>query len=244
MTEFNEINVVYEQRKILTDENGQALTEEQLQSITECSALICHSLLNESLEDYQKHLKDFPFEQLMFHKLVLAYRFKQKFPDKKVTFSNTNNFYNLPTDIMGLAEIDDNFVLSDYTFTGFNKEIKVMFDYCSTGLWGDQGSLDLDMVAMSDTTKDLINKFQRGLDSMRIPYDDDFSEEEEREADSYMDLGLKGVIALKKELPEWKIMFYNYGSYYDLPISEWDCSEITLDMQFENINRNNEVKFV
>lgn len=244
MTEFNEINVVYEANKILTDENGKALTEEQLQSITECSALICNSLINESLEDYQQHLKDSPFEELMLHKLLLAYRFKQKFPDKKVTFSNTNDFYNLTTDSMGLAVINESFKLSEHAFKGFSKEIKVMFDYCATGLWGDQGSLDLDMVAMSETTKELITKFQRGLDSMRIPYDDDFTQEEEEEADSYMDLGLQGAIALKKDLPDWKIVFYNYGSYYDLPILEWDCSEITVDMKFENIKRNAQVKFV
>lgn len=244
MTEMKEINIVYSKDNILIDENGNSITAKVLESIKECSALISHSLVNESLEDYRQHLEDLPFEQLMFHKLVLAYRFKQNFPDKKVTFSNTNNFYNLPTDSMGLAEVDNNFVLSDYAFTGFSKEIKVMFDYCSTGLWSDQGSLDWDMVAMSDATKDLIKKFQYGLDSMRIPYEDDFSEEEERESDSYMDSGLKGAIALKKELPDWKIMFYNYGSYYDLPIVEWDCSEITLDMQFETIKRNNEVKFV
>lgn len=242
MSEFKEINVVFEKFKILSDENGNTLTGEQLESITECSALTSYAMLHESLECYQQHLKESPFNELMHHKLMLAYRLKQKFPDKKVTFTNTNDFYNIATDSMGLAAIEQNFTLSDYAFQNCNKEVNIMFDYYGTGLWSDHGSTDLDMVAMSDATKNLINQFQSGLNNMRIPYDDDFTQEEEKEAHSYMDLGLQGAIALKKELPDWKVTFYNYGSYYDLPILEWNCSEITLDMDFENIKRNIDVK--
>ena len=89
-------------------------------------------------------------------------------------------------------------------------------------------------VPCSQYTRDLISQFQSGLNSMRIPYDDDFTPEEELESDNYMKIGLQAAISLKKDLPDWTILFYNYGSYFDLPLDDDNNSEITSDLSFEN----------
>jgi hypothetical protein len=55
--------------------------------------------------------------------------------------------------------------------------------------------------------------------------DDVLTDDEEKEIDYYSQLGLDAAIAIKKELPDWKIEIYNDGQY-DLPFDMWGNSEI------------------
>lgn len=241
---MNTIKVVYNRDKVLLDENNEIITYQMLpSSVTR--------LFNEGMNGYDMEYYQEVYDSYFIKKLaeetyfygdpeityqefrfVTACYLKAELPETKILFKN-NNYYDFPIDNQGFSEIPKDFDISSMILSKGKKELKVMFDYESTGMWDYEGkSIPIDWIPVSQATRNLITQFQKGLNSMRIDYDNDYTKEENEEADSYMLIGLKGAIALKNELPEWNIYFYNYGQYFDLPIMDKghdysNCSEIT-----------------
>lgn len=160
-------------------------------------------------------------------RIITACKLKSIFPEYTILFKN-ENFYNLPLDEEGFSEIPKNFDISTVILFPHEKILKIMFDHEATGVLDyNQGS-----IPVSQSTRDLISQFQNGLNSIPIdydePYDAEFSEDEEKEYESYMKIGMQAAIELKKELPQWTILFHNDSGYFDLPGAEYNFSEIKI----------------
>lgn len=241
------IKVVYEREHILLDENNQAIDLNSLPHIVKDNFYQIFSFGSPDDFSYYQEIYDsyfsdnYPYSQEesinSFNQwiLITACELKTLLPETKILFKNTNQYYQLPVDENFFSEIPLNFDISTIVLLTGQKKLRVMFDYEATGVWDSQGcSIPVEWVPCSQSTRNLISQFQLGLNRMRIPYDDDFTPEEELESDNYMKIGLQAAISLKKDLPDWTILFYNYGSYFDLPLDDDNNSEITSDLSFEN----------
>lgn len=249
------IKVVYERDKVLLDENNDIIF---YQMLPEPVRHIFHLGMNgHDMEYYQEihdsyfakldvtlmnSLKGSPFYQdseETFHqfRLEAATQLKALLPEFQVLFHNSTAYYDFPVNSEGFSEIPAGFDISSVILFKGEKKLKIMFDYEATGIWNFEGKcIPLEWVPCSQTTRDLISQFQHGLNRMRINYEDDYTAEENQESENYMWIGLQAAIALKKELPDWQINFYNYGCYFDLPFNPYNnCSEITSDLVLENI---------
>lgn len=259
---MNTIKVVYERDKVLIDENNEIIT---YQMLPEQVRSIFHLGMNGLDMDYYQEvhdsyfakfdaelmnsLKGSPFYQdseEAFHefRLEAATQLKALLPNIKILFKNSQAYYDFPVDSDGFSEIPAGFDISSVILFKGEKKLKIMFDYEATGVWDFEGKcIPVEWVPCSQMTRDLISQFQRGLNSMRINYDNDYTYEENQESEQYILIGLKSAIALKKELPDWQINFYNYGCYFDLPFNPYNnCSEITPDLVLDNVKRNYFVK--
>lgn len=252
------IKVVYERDRVLLDENNEIIT---YQMLPEQVKSILHLGMNGLDMEYYQEIHDSYFAKLdtelmnslkgtsfyqnsdkTFHefRLEAASQLKKLMPEIQVLFDNSKAYYDFPVDSQGFSEIPTDFDISSVIlFTG-EKKLKIMFDYEATGIWDFEGKcIPLEWVPCSQTTRDLITQFQHGLNCMRINYDNDYTDEENQESEDYMFMGLQAAIALKKELPDWQINFYNYGCYFDLPFNPYNnCSEITSDLVLEKVKRN------
>lgn len=242
------IKVVYERDHILLNEDNQVVDLNSLPQIVKDNFYKLFSFgspddFSHYQEIYDSYYSDeYPYSEEQSIKslnewiLTTAVELKTLLPETKILFKNTHQYYQLPVDENSFSEVPLNFDISSVIlFTG-EKKLRVMFDYEATGVWDSQGcSIPVEWVPCSQYTRDLISQFQSGLNSMRIPYDDDFTPEEELESHNYMKIGIQAALALKKDLPEWNIIFYNYGSYFDLPVDEYHNSEIKLDLNIEQL---------
>ena len=244
------IKVVYERDYILLDANNQVIHLSSLPQIVKDNSYKVFSFDYSTDLKYYQEIYDSYFPKTDFHFnsselsektfnqwiLLTAIELKNLLPETKILFKNNRQYYNLPIDENSFSEMPLNFDVSSVILLNDEKTIKVMFDYEATGVWDCDGvCIPVEWVPCSQSTRDLISQFQSGLNGMRIPYDDDFSPEEELESDSYMKIGIQAALALKKDLPEWTILFHNYGSYFDLPVDEYHNSEIKIDLNIEKL---------
>jgi hypothetical protein len=227
--------VIFGLDRVIEDENGCIIKSEDLILPEKHKYFGSQHYLNE-LENYRDNYQDIiasrELEEIMLDRLQCAVDLKEIYPQSTVVFYNQENFFPLAVDENGFSTIYENFKIADYALSQ-HKELRIMFDYGTNGLWDHRGAnIPYDWIPASHTVRDLLTAFAKGLDSMRIPDDVDFTSDEEKEADEYMDLGMQAAILLKNELPDWKITFHNYGQYYLLPLDEYNDSEIIVNMDF------------
>ena len=217
---------IYNENYLVVDSFYKSLNKEDLN--IENNSLLDMALLNETKEDYLTIFKRFSVNELMQHRLMCAWEFKKSFPQHEIYFYNENNYYDLETNEEGFSLIPNDFDISQHILVKGDRVLRVMFDWAATGVWNNDACIPLEWVPVSEKTKKLIDEFQSGLNKQRIVMDEDdvLTDEEEKEAEYYLQLALDAAIAIKKELPHWKIEIYNDGQY-DLPFNEWGNSEIT-----------------
>lgn len=233
------IKVVFERDYILIDENNQPMPFSTLSKSIQDLVYSFFYIGTINHEDYYQQIydsyspsnsEDLSFFQKTFHqwRLTTACDLKSLLPEYTILFKN-ESFYNLFVDEEGFSEIPNDFDISTVILFPHEKTLKIMFDYEATGVWdSEQQSIPVSWLPVSQSTRDLISQFQNSLNDMRIPYDDEFTEEEQKEYESYMKIGMQAAIELKKELPQWTILFHNYDMFFDLPVDEYNYSEIKI----------------
>lgn len=230
---MKKIKVVYNIDTILTDENNQVISYSAGMFPTGMLYEINWLMSECTLEEYQSSYRDMSLRQIMKTRLDIADELKRVYPEAEISFYNPDSYYPMPVDEQGFSVIPQGFSISQYILAD-TKMVRVMFDYCASGIWDSDGSsVPLEWLPVSEATRELIDRFQRGLDT--LPSHEKGTPEEERFADQCMGLGFLGACNIKKELPEWKVNFYNYGSYYDLPVDEYNDSEITWEVTKLNL---------
>lgn len=248
------IKVVYTREAILLDENNHIITYDMLPE--NVKKLFTEGMNGHEMDFYLAVYDSyFPIEDddsditidtsfhenpekvYLEHCLVTACRLKELLPLTKILFRNDNGYYNLPVDNKGFSEIPEDFDISSVILFSGKKRLKVMFDHEATGVWDYEGkSIPLEFVPVSDTTRNLIIRFQKGLNNMDIPYNRDYTFEEEKQFAEHMVTGLVAAMALKAELPDWQILLYNYNCYFALPLNPYNnCSEIMSDLRLDDV---------
>lgn len=248
------IKVVYTRESVLLDENNQTITYDMLPEHTR--KIFNQGMNGHEMDFYQviydsyfppddddsdltlnTSFNENPEKVYLEYCLVTASSLKKCLPNTTILFRNDNNYYHLPLDIEGFSEIPENFDISSVVLFPEKKRLKIMFDHESTGLWNYEGkSIPLEYVPVSDTTRNLITSFQQGLNSMEIPYDRDYTWDEEKQYAGHMVTGLIAAMALKTELPDWQILLYNADCYFALPLNPYNnCSEIMSDLRLDDV---------
>lgn len=223
---MRDIFFIYNEDFLIVDDNYNSIDKERMVELLEDNWFMDYALLNENKKDYLTILNRFSFDKVMQHRLAVAYEFKKLLPQMNVYFYNEENYYDIDVNEEGFSLIENGFDISKHILNE-DKYLRIMFDWESTGVWNDGACIPLEWVPVSESTKNLVKEFQNGLNKQRIIMDEDdvLTDDEEKEIDYYSQLGLDAAIAIKKELPDWKIEIYNDGQY-DLPFDMWGNSEI------------------
>lgn len=248
------IKVVYTREAVLLDENNQTITYDMLPE--NAKKFFVEGMNGYEMDFYQEiydsyfppddddsdltlgtHFHENPEQVYLTWCLITASRLKEVMPDTKILFRNDNGYYKLPVDNNGFSEIPEDFDISSVILFSGKKRLKVMFDHEATGVWDYEGkSIPVEYVPVSETARNLITRFQKGLNSMEIPYGRQYSWEEEKQYAEHMITGLVAAMALKAELPDWQILLYNQGCYFALPLNPYNnCSEIMSDLRLDDV---------
>lgn len=90
------------------------------------------------------------------------------------------------------------------------KYLRVMADYCSTGLWDKSGcNVDPEDYPLSEATKKLLDEWQQLYEE-----NDDWKEPEQRKTPpfdipSFAKQGLEVAKAVKRDLPDYTIVYFD-----------------------------------
>lgn len=254
---MNTIKVVFERDSVLLDSNNEVIT---YQMLPENVRKFFHQGMNGYAMDFYQEMFDSYYNNSyyeggaegdkMFQEwcLVIANTLKKDLPTTQLLFRNTNKYYDLPTNEEGFSEIPNDFDISTVILNKERKYLKVMFDWEATGVWGDYGAIELDWIPVRQETRDLITKFQKGMNSMDMDDDNTYTLAQKEQKAAYMLMSLQAAIELKEQLPQWTILLDNGGQYFDLPLVNNDpyalyCSEIPLGLKFEDVTINENVDF-
>lgn len=133
------------------------------------------------------------------------------------------------------------------------KYIKVMFDYCSSGVWLKSGSnAEVEDFPLSVELQEKITRWVRNYDTaasyhmdLDIKYPDKdkmpdnvcVAMEKLKDAcEHYFIKSVEIAIEIKKELPDWTVVIFNEYDNLGLPFSTDDyTSEITADYQLPDL---------
>lgn len=254
---MNTIKVVFERDRVLLDENNEVITYQMLPENTQ---RLFHSGMNGYNMDYYNEIFDSYYDHSYYESgaegdkmfqewcLISANDLKKQLPETTVLFRNTNKYYDLPTNEESFSEIQNHFDISTVILNKERKYLKVMFDWEATGVWGDYGDIELDWIPVRQETRNLIAKFQKGMDSMDIDYDSTYTQAQKEQKAAYILMSLQAAIELKEQLPDWTIFIDNGTQYFDLPLVNSDpyalyCSEIQPGLKLEDVKIHENVDF-
>lgn len=89
------------------------------------------------------------------------------------------------------------------------KYVKLMADYCSSGVWDENGTnVDIDTIPMHYWLKSLIEQWQAW-------YDREGMEEDKFDVKAFTKQGFALAMKLKQNLPDWEVWYFSEEEAWD-----------------------------